>query len=212
MYITEIAESLLGRKLSTKDGISHKSIEKAEVELNIKFPEGIKNYWLTVGNIDLFNISFNEFYELDELELTGSYLPFIIENQGACEWAFNVDDKNSNPKIYQSADYDSDTPTWYEEDVTLDEFITIMLYFQCAEGGYEFGGDTNNVDAIETILKEVESTWKKVVEHNGLVIYQNNQVLIWYLLENGRIDTILCSALTEDDYKNIERKFNLSEL
>ena len=63
------------------------------------------------------------------------------------------------------------------------------------------------------LLKFLAAPWEKVVEHNGLHIYWQPDVLIWWLEEsNGVVDCAFLSARTRESYERHEEEYALAEL
>jgi len=113
--------------------------------------------------------------------------------------------------VYQCTDMEAESLEWFSEEVTLTDFLIILMYYQCAQGGYEHGSAVyeNNFNSREKymqFLSDITVDYKKVVAHNGLVIYQNGGKLIWHFLDGkGNItDTIFVSARTAKDIKELE--------
>ena len=205
--IKTIAESILGRHLAKKDGLSISEIETVENSLGLKLPAVLRDFHLLVGNLDMFISSFEQFVEP---YIKGEMLVFLEENQGVCYWGVNIHDTESFT-VYMCTDMEAENLEWYSEEVTLTDFLIILMYFQCAQGGYEHGSavDESNFDSRENyiqFLNDITVDYKKVVEHNGLVIYQNSGKLIWHFTDDkgNFADTIFASTRTAKDMKELE--------
>ena len=205
--IKAIAESIIGRKLTIEDGISISKIKDIENKLECKIPTELKDFYNLIGNLDMFMSSFEDF---PEPYLIGNKIVFLEENQGVCYWGINKDDSES-PTVYVCTDIESENLEWYSESVNLAEFLKIIMYFQCAQGGCKHGGaiyDCNfkSKDEYVGVLNKLVHDWQKVVEHNGLVIFQNRGKLVWYFTdEQGSIgDTIFASTYSELGMKELE--------
>jgi hypothetical protein len=195
--IRTIAENLLGRCLTETDGINISEIETMENSLGLKFPLALREFHLLVGNLDMFTSSFEQFVEpyiKDEM------LVFLEENQGVCYWGLTIHNIE-NAMVYMCTDIEAKKTEWYSEEVMLTDFLTILMYYQCAQGGYECGSAVyeSNFESKEKYLAFLTNLivdYKKVVEHNGLVIYQREGNLIWYFTdEKGNLeDTIFVST------------------
>ncbi|MDR2039541.1 MAG: SMI1/KNR4 family protein [Bacteroidales bacterium] len=213
--IEEIAQSLIGRNLSKEDGIDNYLVEKAENRLGIKFPAALKNFYTSVGNMEIFTSSFECFVHPDELEMSGDKLIFLEENQGVCFWAISAG--NNDEMVYMCTDIEEDEPEWYPE-VSMEEFLKVVMYLQCAQGGFEYGSavyESNFADRkeYEQYLEETTQDWDKVVEHNGFVAFQKDDKLIWYFYDkDGKIDDILyASTRTEERQKELD-EYGFQEL
>jgi len=203
-----VAENLLGRHLTEKDGLNISEIETIENSLGLNLPTVLRNFHLLVGNLDMFISSFEQFVEP---YIKGEMLVFLEENQGVCIWGISIRDIE-NEMVFMCTDVETDNPEWYSEEVTITDFLTILMYYQCAQGGYEHGSAVyeTNFDSKEKYLEflaEITIDYKKVVGHNGLMIYQNGGKLIWHFTdENGNLaDTIFVSTRTAEEMKEMER-------
>ena len=205
--IREIAENLLGRHLTEKDGMNISEIETAEKSLGTQLPSALRDFHLLVGNLDMFISSFEQFVEpyiKDEM------LVFLEENQGVCYWGVNIQ-HSENETVFICSDIEADRTEWYSEKVSLTDFLTILMYYQCAQGGYGHGSavyesDFDSKENYIQFLTNITAKYEKVVEHNGLVIYQNGGKLIWHFTdEEGNLaDTIFASTRTAENMKELE--------
>ena len=207
--IKEVAESLIGRTLGVNDGIDKVQIEQAEIRLGLKLPEVLREFYALVGNLDIFTSSFESFAPLEEMECENDMLIFLYENQGGCCWGLNLHEV-THSTVYMCTDTEAEKPEWYPEEITLDKFLKIIMYLQCAEGGYEYGcavyeHDFEGRKEYEEFLSGITVGWEKVVDYNGFVSYQKDTKLIWYFSDNeGKMEDILyASAYTEDNMEEL---------
>ena len=199
--IKNITEKLLGRSLIENDGINIEKIEETEIILGINLPKYLKDFYKDIGNTRLFTKSFERFIDIDKLFIMDNKLVFLEENQQVCIWGIDI--SKNDLIVYQNAD-----EGWYSEEVTINEFIDFMLYYQCAQG-YEnvMNIDTNKInnENLLTLLKEME----KVVDNNHLIIYCNDNVLLWYYTDaDNKIlnNSIIISGLTENKTNEYYKK------
>ena len=205
--IKTTAEKILGRRLIEKDGLNISEIEVVEKSLGIKLPTILRDFHLLVGNLDMFISSFEQFVKP---YIKGEMLVFLEENQGVCYWGVNIRNPE-NELVFMCTDLEIENSEWYSEKVTLTEFLTILMYYQCAQGGYEHGSAVyeSNFDSKEKYLQfltDIIVEYEKVVEHNGLVVYQNGRKLIWHFVneEGDLADTIFASTRTAQEMKELE--------
>ena len=206
--IKSIAESLLSRDLITEDGMSISEIENVEKKLGCKIPTILKGFYNLVGNLDMFMSAFQDF---PEPYLLGEKIVFLEENQGVCYWGINKDNVSELPTVYVCTDIETENFEWNSEDVNLREFLNIIMYLQCAEGGYEYGSavyesNFENRETYEIFLSDKTVDWEKVVDHNGFVSYQKGDKLIWHFSNSeGKMeDTLYASTLTEESMTELE--------
>ena len=207
--IKKVAEEILGRTLTEKDGMNITKIETVENSLGLQLPRELRDFYLFVGNLEIFMSSFENFLEP---YIKNEKLIFLEENQGVCYWGIDIRDTENNQVVFMCTDIESDNPEWYSEDVTLVDFLIILMYYQTAQGGYDCGSAVyeSNFDSKEKYLQfltDITSDYEKVVEHNGLVVYQNKGKLIWHFTdsEGNLADTIFASTRTSEDMKELEQ-------
>lgn len=106
----------------------------------------------------------------------------------------------------------ADGDEWLPE-TSLDEFLPVVLYYQCAQGGYEFGGMVGLDDS--RLLERIETDWEKAVNHNGFFAAWKPDCLLWYLFDGaGEIvdDMVYFSARTRDAYEANVPEYDLAGL
>ncbi len=201
-----LIERLLGRPLIKTEGVKLSEIDKIELKLGYSLPQSLKDLYLLAGKNVMLLESFNRFALPSQLQLSDDKIVFLEENQEVCYWGFTA--REENPVVYMLFNEGE----WHSEKVRLDEFLSIILYYQCAQGGYEFGG-------VSHITKEdleifIHTEWEDVVRHNGLQIYWKPDCLLWYLYdyENDIIDSLYFSARTQEAYDAHAKKYELEEL
>ncbi|WP_409416809.1 hypothetical protein [Flavobacterium sp. PS2] len=211
--IREIAEKLLGRSLTNNDGFDVETIENAETKLGQSIPAILKEFYITVGKLDIFMSSFQRFLKPEDLFYEDGKLVFLEENQNVCYWGVNIADT----LVYQTQNIDN--AVWYSEEILLPDFLQMIMYGQCAEGGYPFSGAIYDMDQDELseFIEEITAKdWQKVVDHNNWIIYENDRKLIWYFTDdNGNLSEdypLFVSTLTKEDLLKMEEEFGFSDL
>lgn len=221
MYkIKRIAEELLGRKVQQADGISASEIEKAEICLGFDFPEVLRYFYLLIGNQPLFMSSFQRILKPDEVYREGDKVVFAEENQNVCYWGIQLQDIfNEEIMVFQCNNDGS--LEWYSEKINLGAFLKLLLYYQCAQGGYEYSGYIGRdffMDKKEqnTFFQNLNENWEKVVDHNHLIIYCKEGKLIWYFTdEKGEVNmeySVLASTRTETALEELINTYDFVEL
>lgn len=202
------AEQLLGRKLNAKDGYTWNEIKQAENRLGLAMPEVLRLFYSLVGKVDILASSFQQFLPLNELQTDGNKIIFLIENQEVCQWATTT----NGDKIW--VQYNNDEG-WMAEPIDLLEFIELIMYYNCAQGGFEFGGIIQYKKAFPAILEYVQKKWDKVVQYNGLTIYAYQDNLIWHFYTGDKAPTddgIFLSCRTEEQFDELSERFDFVEL
>ncbi|MEA9412524.1 hypothetical protein [Flavobacterium sp. PL02] len=211
--IRQIAEKLLGRSLTNNDGFDVETIENAETKLGQSIPVILKEFYITVGKLDIFMSSFQRFLKPEDLFYEDGKLVFLEENQMVCYWGVNITDT----LVYQTQNIDN--AIWNSEEILLSDFLQMIMYGQCAEGGYPFSGAIYDMDQDELseFIEEITTKdWQKVVDHNNWIIYENDRKLIWYFTDdNGNLSEdypLFVSTPTKEDFLKMEEEFGFSDL
>jgi hypothetical protein len=200
-----LCERLLGRSLQPADGIDLVRLSAAEQRLGVPLPPALRELYAYAGNVTCLMESFQRFPALEQLEIEDGKLIFLEENQGVCFWGV---ERGDQPMVSQRA---NENALWHSEELQLDEFLRIILYYQCAQGGYDHAA-TVSIELIE-LLQSFAAPWEKVVEHNGLHVYWQPDVLIWWLKEgDGDVECVFLSARTREAYRRYEDEYALTDL
>jgi hypothetical protein len=215
--IKQIAEKLLGRSLTNNDGFDIVIIENAETKLGQRIPAVLKEFYITIGKVDVFMTSFHRFLKPEDLFYENGKLVFLEENQNVCYWGVNTANEADDSLVYQAQNRDN--AIWYSEEILLSDFLQMMLYGQCAEGGYQFSGaiyDMDRLELLEFTDQITKNNWQKVVDHNNWIIYEKDRKLIWYFTDdNGDLSEdypLFVSTLTKEDLLKMEEEFGFTDL
>lgn len=184
--IEQTAEQLLGRALFPSDGIRRtKLFSETEQRLHITLPNALKRFYYFVGGQEIFVSSFQQVLLPDKLWCDGNHLFFAKENQEVCSWSVDLTDF----EVYQNLE-----GKYYSEDILLEEFLLLLMYYNCAQDGYEYRMTKKYDDSIADIV--LDSSWKRAVHHNGLVIYARDDNLIWYFydIDSEKVIKEVCLA------------------
>lgn len=207
-HLIQIAEQLLGRKLTANDGYTSDEIEQAERMLGLTMPEALKLFYSAAGKVDVLASSFQRFLPLDQLQSDDDKIIFLAENQEVCFWAATMQDSTIWVKY-------CDDQGWVTEPIDLLGFIQLTMYYNCAQGGFEFGGMTAGEEDYPAILEYIQRDWDKVVQYNGLIIYAYQDNLIWYFYKGDSTPTddgIYLSCRTEEKFNKFSNLFDFAEL
>lgn len=228
MKIQQTAEKILGRKLKKSESIDISRIQTQEEKLGIQLPKALKNFYLSVGKNALFTEGFQRFAEVEELFAIDGKLVFLEENQAVVHWSVGLADEQT---IFQTTDKDfsgSKKVEWFAEEFELEQFLEMLLYFQCAmsseeqhlngESGFEYFvsidvdeyWENENAQKYMSRLKEEGAS----LRGNGLAIYFSGKSLTMsFLDEKGEIDyMILNCSKNEKDLDYLIGKCGFSQL
>ncbi|WP_212004434.1 hypothetical protein [Chitinophaga sp. HK235] len=207
-----IIERLLGRNLSAEDGVSITMIQDTETRLSVKLPELLQTFYLCAGrNEDVMDV-FQHFAPLDKLYVEDDKLVFLEENQGVCVWGISL---AAPETVYQCPVPDK---VWYAEDASLQAFLEICLYYQFAQGGYNYMASLyNDIDdaMITVVLQDLATHWEKVVDQpNNLIIYWSSDKLVWYFPDpqGGVGESLFLSCRTESEMQLMIDRYDFGEL
>lgn len=192
----EIAEDLLGRSLTEKDGMNLAAIESIEQELGMKLPFVLKQFYQTVGEIATF---MSVYYKFPKPFILQDKIVFLEESMRVCFWGINISDiEKEDPEVFIidnefSPNKDQiciENSEWHSDESTLSECIQMHMYYQCAQGGYRYGSPVYEEKCggrrrYLQILKNTIEGWEKVVDHSGLIIYKKGPNLLWYFIGLG---------------------------
>lgn len=215
--IRQIAEKLLGRSLTNNDGFDVEIIKNAEAKLGKAIPVILKEFYITVGKLDIFMSSFQRFLKPEDLFYEDGKLVFLEENQKVCCWGVDKESKEDDPLVYQVQN--TDNAIWCSEEILLSDFLQMIMYGQCAEGGYAFSGAIYDMDQdeLQEFIEEITTNnWQKVVDHNNWIIYENDRKLIWYFTDDdGNLSEdypLFVSTQTKENFLEMQEDFGFSDL
>ena len=198
-----IAESLLGRALTPQDAIEQSTLNEAEQKLGLTLPKALKDFYQTVGQLPQFMGGFQVFALPSQLHVKDDQLVFLEDEEGGCYWGVDKEEQ-----VFQ---FDEEGEG-YSLGFSLDSFLTLMLYYQVAQGA-EYAYSSNLLDQELAERYQIEG-WQKVIDYDDLVIYQLNQTLIWYFRdEEGEVldDMVYFVSLLDVPAQTIEQ-YVLEEL
>lgn len=196
--IKNIAENILGRKIDQSEGISTDAINAAEQKLGLKLPDSLRDFYLTVGKIPIFTDAFEFFAQPKQIYVKNNKLIFLEENQAVLSWGVDINELDKEKiTVYQSPNVGDIEPNivWYPETLSLVDFLEMIMYYQVAsadtdlqrktKGGYPYGfvsykSDLKENDLWDALEKNLSNNWRKVVDNNGLMIFETKDALLLY--------------------------------
>lgn len=197
-----LLEKLIGRPLLPEDGVSTLAIEECEKRLSVKLPQAIKDFHLLIGNNTDFLSAYNHFNSLDELEIQAQMLVFAEENQGVLYWAISLVDGSTHQNSGE------ENAEWFAEELSGDEYLKLLCYFQCCMGYYE----SCFYVLAENAMESIQHKWTEVINHQDLHIYANEKddALVWWL--DNESGDIFFSTANEQTFEKYEEEYDLAEL
>ncbi|NML39456.1 hypothetical protein HHL17_19805 [Chitinophaga sp. G-6-1-13] len=210
-----IIERLLGRKLQPEDGASTAGIAATEQKLGVQLAPVLQSFYRLAGKEETVMDVFQHFTPVEELFIEGDKLVFLEENQGVCVWGIALSETGNDQAAVYQCPYPEDK--WYAEDDALTTFLETVLYYQFAQGGYEWqGGLYPGMDdkEIAAVLEDAQH-WEIVVNQPGnLMIYWYQDTLIWYFpdKQGGVSETLIATSRTEEAWEYMEDRYDFKEL
>jgi hypothetical protein len=185
-FITVVEE--LGYQRTEKSGVPERDIAAWEKKSGVDLPEGLREYLLAVGNM-AFNRAYNKLYTLDELRIEGDKLIFMEEIENVVQWAIDIGDLSDDPLVFQRASGEGDE-LWYPEEEACTSFLTLMIYWQTVNGGFEFFALG---DAREPVIGKIAKEWAR----KGVVLCVVEGDVDYNVMLAARDDELLEQAMME---------------
>lgn len=227
MDFKQVAKDILGRTIEEHEGIDASVIQKKADTINITLPTTLFDFYATLGNNALFVDGFQHFAQIEELVVNDNKLIFIQENQAVVYWAVDLEDGQT---IYQTTDHNFEgIVNWFKEDFTLNEFLEMLLYFQCVmsddgyheqvSSGFEFFASLD-IELYRLNLKtqhfvaSLEEKSKCTIKGRGYSILWNPATIVMYFTdaEGQANEMILCCSKDKAFFDQLVTDFEFSEL
>lgn len=193
----DIVETVLERSLTAEDGLQASDLEQAEDRLQVSLPSALRQYYSVLGGLRQLNTVHNRLLPPAELALGGDWLVFMDENQSVCQWALRRTDlTTANPAVYQGQ---PQSAQWLGEKLSTAEFLSLHIYLQAVWGGLPWVGDHLRADQILPCLRD---SWDRVVDHQGLRIWQKEGMLISNLEDD---EVCIGAAATDEKFRHLEK-------
>lgn len=223
----EIAQDILGRKIESHEGIQESILNDREIDLKIKIPPILREFYLTLGNNALFVDGFQHFAQTDELLVKDNKLVFLQENQTVVYWALDLEDGKS---IYQTSDQNFEIEVnWFKEDFDLMQFLEMLLYFQCvmsddgyhqqAISGFEYFASLDfelykENPKAHYFIASLEAAATRVIKGGGFSIFWNPLSIIMCFTDdkNQVNESILSCSKDKAFFDQLVTDYNFQEL
>lgn len=163
------AKRLLNRPLKRSDGLSGQRIEAEQKRLGINLPVALRTLYTAVGSVRSLMCSFVQIAVPEQLKIEDGKLVFAEENQGVCTWGVDY----ITETVYQK-----NNGVWLKEQAGLSAFLSVLLFYNCAQGGYPHSAFLPMEEFLRR-RKMILETYEKAVEYNGIWIYFQRGQLLW---------------------------------
>ena len=209
-WLAQHAPNALGRAITPQDGCAEERISAAQTRFGVAIPSSLRTLYQQLGECAMVMRSFQRFAPPEEWRMEGGRLMFLEENQLVCEWGVDA-----AGQVWMLVD-DADAP-WHPEALNLPDFLTALLPYQLAQGGWPLCGSTVVKRAeypaeLEAIAQELD--WPLIVKHNGLTIYGKGSAMLWALDPLAEADSVrlYLNALREDEFEALTEQVGFVEL
>lgn len=209
--IQATAEQILGRELEVHEGIPENEILHIEKALGFRLPKALRDFYQSIGNIELFVNGIDMFCMLNELRIRDNKLVFLDGSSAIFSWAFSVNDcDKENIKVYRSPNIDDDVVDWFNEELTLEDFIVQHLFYQTmmgdpkyhneVEGGFKYIIGLDNMDFVlsakaKEFINDIEINWPPVCKDSAMSFYQKGEEILARLSSiNGNVVSMILFA------------------
>lgn len=182
------------RLLGKTAGLPDETITEAQARLGFELPPPLVDLYTCAGGSPTIMAGFELVASPEDL-VVDDRLVFCEENQGVCRWGVPVGP--ADPPVFQQND-----TGWFPEDVPLSEFLRVLMYLNCANGGYQWCGMTY-LDETDpgADLDELVSSWEPAVDHNGFVAFWRPDSLLWWMHDDGLPRYVFCACRTKKSKK-----------
>lgn len=205
--LVERAESWLGRPLRADDGASGQDIERGGGRLGFPVPPELSAVHRRIGRVEELMGGFERFRAPDRWEVADDRLLFLDENQGACSWGVDREGRV----------WAVDDDGFRAEDLSLADFLSMVLPCQLAQGGWPHCGErTVRGSDLRPELARIASLqgWPRLADRNGLVVYGAGGHLLWALepTPDEAAASIFLSSRDEDAFARLSADLGFEEL
>ena len=204
--------------LSKNSGYSENEIVEVENNLEIKFPEILREYYHILGKNKAVNESFNRLLNINgEIGFTddNNYLVFYEENQGVVYWAISKNEiGNNNPKVYGNYYPNNKSGDWFIDSETIEGFLLTMAYWNGVLGGLKYNAIYSKDSCIKSnIIKTIENGWEEIkgITNQQLRFFENDGTEIIALttdLENN-VNGIHIGTNNKETFIKTLKKINI---
>lgn len=198
----------LGVACDATHGVSAPAIEAAELELDVTLPAALRDFYLVAGSHP-FCRAYNRLLGPAGLSREPAHLVIAEENQNAVCWGVRLDSlldgaREDDPQVWQAVN--SEPMKWFAQEASVSEFLRIMLYWQAVNGGFEFAGAA---PLGETSLAQVEATWPKIADHDGLTIFAKPEQVVCVMGPKDDLQ-VLAAGSTRAAFHEIDRQLRVT--
>ncbi|MEW9308478.1 hypothetical protein [Labrys neptuniae] len=206
----DLVPGWLGRKLKPEDGAPLQDIDAAVKKIaaqGFSVPAALRALHLRLGACKPLMRGFNRFVAPSAWKVLDGHLLFLDENQDVCQWILDADSR-----VWMVVNEER-----HPEELTLGDFLAVVLPYQLAQGGWPCTADMVLPLADATAVRQkiaIELGWPEIVRHNGLTIYGKDASMLWWL-DPARDDTdqhLFVSCLHQSDLDDLCSRFGFADL
>lgn len=162
MYIQKI-RTLYDLPADEMFGYSEEEIIDLEIDLGVRLPGTLRDYYLHLGKNESINHSHNRLLSPDgEIGFSNDdHLMFYEENQGVATWGIKKEELLLDNAPVWGNYGDEETPDWQREANTVEDFLLLMAVYNGTMGGLKY--HANCLDDIDPeVVKAIQQRWSEV--------------------------------------------------
>ena len=206
MSYIEIIETLYQLPRRHQSGFEESEIEKFEEEQKLKFPEVLRDYYLTLGKNSQINNSHNRLLSPSQMGFgEDGTLVFYAEYEPNAYWGIKREDlANDNPPVYRTYDVKELKGEWVLDNNNLEDFLLTMSFWNGVLGGLPFIAN-KSFESPNIYLKPIlDQDWKEIVKitEQQLHFYTNDYHEVIATIENkdNHIEWIFVGSAMESKF------------
>jgi len=162
MYLQKI-RTLYDLPADETFGYSEEEIINLEIDLGVRLPGKLRDYYLHLGKNERVNASHNRLLKPNgEVGYSeDDYLLFYEENQGVVSWGIKKDGLQlESPPVWGNYG-DEEMPDWHRETSTVENFFLLMAVYNGTMGGLKY--NANCLDEVDPeVVKAIQQRWNEV--------------------------------------------------
>ena len=172
------AFEILGRRLTSEDGVPEEELLDAERRLDLRIPKALADFYRCAGRADDYTSVFNGLVSPRELSTEAGKLVFLVENQAVVLWGTDAGaNPTDDPPSYQATN--GEPLVWESVNERCSVFLLVMLHWEAAFAGAMPNASTAAVDG--NLVELLDLNWSFVGEVNGLRAYNKPGSAICFL-------------------------------
>lgn len=216
--LSEKIKKLFDLEEDYRKGFADLEISEGERNLNVKFPQKLKEFYKIFGRNKQINEIHNRLLSPQKVYFEDEYLVFYEENQQGCFWAIKKEDlKKENPPVYEGyKNWDTNEISWYQSHQNMEDFCLFIAFYNGTMGGLTY--NANIMDENEINVKAVEFVQNNRAEitelkMQGQRFFTDNfqEVISLCYDQSGKCTAVFVGTENEERFQDILELFGYDE-